>query len=506
MTALASLRLDPIGSLRFTGGIRFDADGLVIDATFSIAAGAGFGAGIDLDSAARCTFQLNTTGKVKNARRHAVDPGFRFRIQASVDFLGLASASGVVEISINQNKFELSFDVAINLGPFTVEARPASPASTRTASCSASTSRSTSTCSRSSRSRRAASCGSTRRRGRRPGRRHDRHRLPARSCGRAQAPRGHQARGVVRDPGRRRAESRSAPAARRSATTRTRIGHRETIGPGDWFICSPRPPTSSASRTMSASGWIDSKGHFGLRLHGELVLGSRCFGLVGEFNFSRAPRGGGVIDPNNRRRGRELLTSASASRAEVDARLFGITFASIGLSAEVEARGAGGEVDLIATVTVRIKILFVKVSKTVSFKIGTVQLPRPVYLAGNGPSTTDRHRALWRGATDAAGALPEHGPARPAPTRDRLPRPRRRRRPAVARSSSSSTSAARPATRRCASRAWAARRSTPASPRSTRSAATATTDHHRARACSSTSTSRAAPARDVIVFNGSGDA
>ena len=40
--------------------------------------------------------------------------------------------------------------------------------------------------------------------------------------------------------------------------------------------------------------------------------------------------------------------------------------------------------------TVRIKILFITVSKTVSFKIGTVQLPKNVYLAGNGPSATRR--------------------------------------------------------------------------------------------------------------------
>ena len=80
--------------------------------------------------------------------------------------------------------------------------------------------------------------------------------------------------------------------------------------------------------------------------------------------------------------------------ADVDARLFGITFAGIGLSASVGATGTG-ETDLIARVTVRIKILFFTVSKTVRFKIGTIQLPKPVYLAGDG---TSRRSARPRGA------------------------------------------------------------------------------------------------------------
>ena len=44
----------------------------------------------------------------------------------------------------------------------------------------------------------------------------------------------------------------------------------------------------------------------------------------------------------------------------------------------------------------RFKILFVKVSKTVSFKIGTVQLPTIVYLAGDaGTSPQTQGRAGW---------------------------------------------------------------------------------------------------------------
>ena len=145
--------------------------------------------------------------------------------------------------------------------------------------------------------------------------------------------------------------------------------------------------------TMSASGWIDSKGHFGLRLHGELVLGSRSFGLVGEFKFSVL-----LKEETSSANGTTQYHFRVFFSADVDARLFGISFAGVGLSAEVEARGTGGEVDLVASVTVRIKILFIKISKTVRFKIGTIQLPKPVYLAGEGPSATVG-TALWRGAT-----------------------------------------------------------------------------------------------------------
>ncbi|MDA8976302.1 calcium-binding protein, partial [bacterium] len=75
----------------------------------------------------------------------------------------------------------------------------------------------------------------------------------------------------------------------------------------------------------------------------------------------------------------EFLLSGSA---QVKAKIFGITLASFGLNFSFRAAGAG-ETSIVLTVKVRIKILFVKVTKTARFKIGTLQLPKPVYLAAS---------------------------------------------------------------------------------------------------------------------------
>jgi len=81
--------------------------------------------------------------------------------------------------------------------------------------------------------------------------------------------------------------------------------------------------------------------------------------------------------------------------AEVSARLFGITFASLGLGFSFDAVGQGGSIDVTASVTVRIKILFIKVSKTVRFHIGTIELPKPIHLAGDSASPR-----VWTGSNN----------------------------------------------------------------------------------------------------------
>src|SRR5205085_6343603 len=115
-------------------------------------------------------------------------------------------------------------------------------------------------------------------------------------------------------------------------------------------------------------------GYFDIAARGELVLGTRSFGLVGEFRFRV-----NLDEKTDALTGVKVYRFGVRFDADVSARLFGFSFAGIGLSASLTAEGSG-RVDLVARVTVRIKILFVKVSKTVRFKIGTVQLPTAIYL------------------------------------------------------------------------------------------------------------------------------
>src|SRR5205823_2039724 len=115
------------------------------------------------------------------------------------------------------------------------------------------------------------------------------------------------------------------------------------------------------------------------------------FGLSGGFTFRVFLR----EDPVPGQPGVVNYHFGVSFSASVEARLFGFTFGSVGLSASIEAFG-DGVVDLVANVSVSIKILFVRIHLHASFKIGTVTLPKHVYLAGNGPSDS-QGTALWTG-------------------------------------------------------------------------------------------------------------
>ncbi len=394
-TAVAKLKLGDIGQLNFTGAMRFDADGLVINTTISLAAGSGFGSAIDLDISGSITFQLNTSNKVKNVGG-LVDPGFRFRIQAAVTFIGFADATGVIEISINQDKFELYFDVAIALGPITVRATgfagvyadglvlyldvalDVNLLDIVKMNASGKLRLNTTAAPKTIPGGISIDVG---------------FRLAMTGQLKVLEVITLQATFVMQVGGTGAGVQVCSGGASICNDPDSGIGHVEQLSKGDWFISLTATADFFGLASMSASGWIDSKGHFGLRLHGEMVLGSRSFGLVGEFTFSVL-----LKEETNPANGLTEYHFRVFFSADVDARLFGITFAGVGLSASVEARGAGGEVDLVASVTVRIKILFIRISKTVRFKIGTIQLPKQVYLAGEGPSATVG-TALWRGAT-----------------------------------------------------------------------------------------------------------
>ncbi len=90
--------------------------------------------------------------------------------------------------------------------------------------------------------------------------------------------------------------------------------------------------------------------------------------------------------PAGQRQGR--LHVPHQRERSVDARLFGISLASVGISFDFsfDNRANGGgttSVDVNVSITVRIHILFVTISKTANFDIGTVEIPQPYYLAGD---------------------------------------------------------------------------------------------------------------------------
>src|SRR5205085_12295387 len=132
----------------------------------------------------------------------------------------------------------------------------------------------------------------------------------------------------------------------------------------DWVVGFSASADFFGLATLDAHGWFNSSGWFDLKFHGELVLGSRSFGVVGDFTFHVWLR---EVDKVGFPGQKEYSFGVSFS-ASVDARLFGISFGGIGVDGSITARGEG-TVDLIASVRVSFKILFVRIHVTVDFKI-----------------------------------------------------------------------------------------------------------------------------------------
>jgi len=149
--------------------------------------------------------------------------------------------------------------------------------------------------------------------------------------------------------------------------------HSFNLQDGQWVFAFGASADFFGLASMSVGGWIDWQGEFDLALSGQLILGSSSFGLVGQFSV----RVYLYKDPTI-----HFHLDFSAS---VDLRVFGFSFASVGISGTFDAVQAAGQdhIDINISVTVRIHLLFVTVSKTAHFTIGTIRLPPPIFLAGD---------------------------------------------------------------------------------------------------------------------------
>ncbi|MEL7452703.1 MAG: hypothetical protein AAGJ50_04945, partial [Pseudomonadota bacterium] len=149
--------------------------------------------------------------------------------------------------------------------------------------------------------------------------------------------------------------------------------------------------------TLQANGFFDSRGHFDISLSGEMVLGTRSFGLVGNFSFRiflfQIEDADQLQDVKN-----TLILQGQAARAAeivegdyafgltasagLSLRAFGITFAGVNFSFSVTAAGSG-RVPLVVSAQASVKILFIRISVSMSFTIGYIELPKPIRLAGD---------------------------------------------------------------------------------------------------------------------------
>ncbi len=223
----------------------------------------------------------------------------------------------------------------------------------------------------------------------------------------------------------------------------------ETLGPGQWYVSFTASMNFFGLASMNAYGMFDYRGQFAVGLSGDLLLGTHDFGIEGQFSINAC------LLYNTT--GSQLYFDLNGS-ASVTARLFGIDFASLGVSFDAQLEDAEGSVEISLSVTVHIHILFVTISATAHFDIGVVQFPKPYFLAGDGgssaataqdwnPSATNGTLYLNTGASPRTASsgrrtTPRRTPTTPAPL-SRTSSTMKGPAPAAARQSRSRRSASR---------------------------------------------------------------
>ena len=118
LTVNGSMTLSPIGQVTVTVDLNVGPNGLL--AYVGVSLDVDFGDDIGLSFSATVNLGLNTTGVAQTVSTSGgpvtVDPGFLLHIDGSVTFLGFASASGFVDISIGSSGFLLQFAIHFSLG------------------------------------------------------------------------------------------------------------------------------------------------------------------------------------------------------------------------------------------------------------------------------------------------------------------------------------------------------------------------------------------------------
>ncbi|HXG48652.1 MAG TPA: calcium-binding protein, partial [Methylomirabilota bacterium] len=346
VNARAMLRLDPIGQVMVMGDLRIDSEGLVARVNLSL--DLSFGRNIGLEFEASALLEINTTGREQmfESDPTPIAAGLRIRITGSVNFLGFARGSGSVEIIINNSGMQIMFHVGFNIGGLSFRAdglaavyAGANPGLVMDLAVSA---------------------------------RADVSVFLIEASGRLKL----NTTGITRNnvaPGFVLAVNGTVDILK---VLKFDAGFDIIVRDNYWRFGFNANIDFFSLVELQGSGYLDSRGNFDISLRGEFVLGTRSFGLIGEFHFRLVSEY--LTDNTGNPYYRFILSGGAA----VEARVFGITLAGVGLSFEFRAEGAG-RVEIELSVTVQIKILFVKVSKTASFTIGYLELPRPVYLAGN---------------------------------------------------------------------------------------------------------------------------
>ncbi|MGZ6715887.1 MAG: hypothetical protein ACXVFG_14140, partial [Gaiellaceae bacterium] len=377
----ADIVLSPIGSFHTSVGLEISSHGIAASFSLNIAAGANFGHDVGLGLSGNALVQFNTTGSnVTLLNGVTVAPGFRLHIDAHVDFLTFVQADGSVDIAIQSNQFTLAFDVTVHIGPIDVAARgfagiyPDGIALALAVSFDVNVLGIV----------HIAASGELELNTTHTTKSANGFSIPGKSFRLALE-----------------GDISVLEVLRFHATFMMQVGGEQnvTVGrdetratfflhTGQWVFDFTADMDFFGLATLSAQGWVNSDGFFDFKISGRLVLGSENFGVVGQFSFRVFLRMDPDPDPSSPTYGANVYHFGLSFSASVKAKLFGITLAGLGLSASFEAFG-GGSVDVVVTVKVTIDLLLGSITKTAHFKIGTLQLPKPVFLAGDKGGAAD---------------------------------------------------------------------------------------------------------------------
>ena len=359
-----TINLAPIGNLTLTdSGFRINADGLVARVQISLGAGGGFGGGVGLGFTASSTLSLNTTGRVQTLGSSTVETGFLLHIDGSIDFLGIATGTGVLDVRVAPNGFELTFALKFALGPLTFDASGG-----------------------------AAVYG-----GSDPG-----------FAMRLQIHASADALVFSIDA------SGTMQLNTRNATTigiagksfvldvngtvsilkvftfdagmHFEIGREVKDGPqkkGAWFFTANAGVDFFGLASLSGTIFLNSDGDFDLQLAGFMQLGSSSFGLRGDFSIG--------ITSIHETTPVEYYYFRLAGSASVRVRAFGVTLVGLGIGFEFEFDtrniGMDGRVPIVLSVHIEVDLWLFSVSADASFTIGYLQFPKPTYMGSNGSGT-----------------------------------------------------------------------------------------------------------------------
>ncbi|MBK8118783.1 MAG: hypothetical protein IPK39_05835 [Sulfuritalea sp.] len=362
--AQATMKLFGIGEFSIDGVLRVDGDGLA--AYINVSIGGGFGGDIGLSFQAGATLELYIGSLQQKILTKAdgtqvtVKAGFRLNINGTVTFLGFASASGSITITLQRDVFSIEFDISLALGPLTVAARGGAAIYT------------------------------------------DSHPglallldvsieanmfeiIKIKASGKLQLNTSSTARtlsGITMQGNSfliaLNGEVSFLEVLKFNASFVLAVGYE---GVGSWRVQFAANMDFFGLVTVRATGMFNYKGYFDISLDGELVLGTRSFGLVANLHFRVAFGERPVASPPGVAGLTEYFFLVEFSGG-ASLRAFGITFAGVDIGASITASGEG-RVPLVMEAEASVKILFIRIRVSMSFTLGYIELPKKVYLAGN---------------------------------------------------------------------------------------------------------------------------